>query len=177
MDERNPSVSWLRYLPDYQSIVCIPCRRGIQHPGLAAHLRGQHPNINTIDRKQLVSYYESNALIPSDTFRPPSQPVARILDVPFHLNGLRCTEDGCLYLCRNRGHMGRHYRDQHQWQNPYTRGGSLRQRRNATYPWQGNVRCQRLFTSGQGQGYFEIKGDPDEDKGTQTIISANYIVI
>lgn len=166
MGESCSSVPWLQYNTDHRSIICSPCQRGIQHPGLATHLREQHRDVDLTNRRRLLSYYESKTLVLSDLFSPPSQPITRIPTLPFYSDGLKCTEDGCSYLCRSRSSIAKHYQDQHRWRNPYTKGGSLRQRRDAIYPWQQNVLCQRLFTSGKGQGYFEIKQDTREDPGT-----------
>jgi len=48
---------------------------------------------------------------------------------------------------------------------PNGRGGSVRQRRSHTYPWRENVHCQRCFTHGSRQEYFEVAASsPNEDE-------------
>lgn len=163
MDDVGACFPWLWYHTDYRTLICRRCQHGIRHPGLAAHLRDFHKDLDSSQRQQIVRFYQSQSLIASDVFRPPPQPIHRLRSVQFFLDGLKCTKDGCSYICRSKTSIKRHAEDQHQWENPYTRGGSLRQRRNAIYPWQTNILCQRLFLSGKGQGYFEILPDTNAE--------------
>ncbi|MCJ1461024.1 hypothetical protein MMC28_011406 [Mycoblastus sanguinarius] len=163
MDDMVSAFPWLRYHSDRQVLVCQRCQRGIRHPGLAAHLSKVHRDITTSQRRQITLFYQAKPLIVSDAFTPPSQPVPRVPGVQFFSDGLKCIRDGCSYISRNKGSMKKHAVDQHRWENPYTRGGSLRQRLNATYPWQTDILCQRLFGSGAGPSYYEILPETSED--------------
>ena len=62
--------------------------------------------------------------------------------------------------------MVSHYEQVHDWVNPYKRGGSLRSRQTRVYPWRIGVHCQRFFTRGVPQEYFEVAPEP-----VQTITS------
>ena len=89
------------------------------------------------------------------TIPNPNQPP--FPEIPIYVNGLACTKDGCQFLCRQSKHMASHYQSVHHWLNPYRRGGSLRSRQNHQYPWREKVRCQRFFTQGSRQEYFEVR--------------------
>ncbi len=71
-------------------------------------------------------------------------------------DGLGCSYPPCPFICRSRRHIVDHYNKEHQWINPQKRGGSLRSRQAKVDPWRTGVHCQRLFTRGVRQEYFEV---------------------
>jgi hypothetical protein len=87
---------------------------------------------------------------------------APIPHIPVYSDGLGCEEkqeDGepCRYICRTESGIKQHYRKEHGWQNPQSRGGSQAQRRNIARPWRKDVLCQRLFHNGPRNGYYEVQ--------------------
>ena len=133
------SVDWLIYHPHYRVIVCRSCQRGVTHPGLKSHLSTLHPEISPAERRQLISYYHSLPLILSDSFLPPQQPIIPITHIQVYSDGLQCSQ--CQYVCRCLTAIKNHCSRAHLWKNPYTRGGSMKQRRSHYYPWTTEVYC------------------------------------
>ena len=154
---------WLYYHQDHHILICRRCQQGIRNPSLNIHLRDLHKDINLSQRRQIILFYQSFPLILSDNFHLPLRPVSRVSGVQFFSDGLKCREDGCSYICRKRQTMQSHLATQHQWENPCSREGSLQQRRKLICPWQTDVPCQRLFTSGKRPNYFEILPETDKE--------------
>ena len=147
------------YEPAYRVLICVRCQTGVRHPGLLNHLFSNHPALPCAERRRLAAHYQLHRLDPSDAFSPPPRPVPVIPHVQFYTDGLRCTHSDCAarpYICRAQKPMMRHYKDHHQWMNPYHRGGSLKRRCSHVYPWDKDIACQQLFRGGKGHCYFEV---------------------
>ena len=107
-------------------------------------------------RQQITTMMHRHQLILTDYLILPKVPIEPIAGVVWFRNGWKCDFPNCTYICRSRTPMQTHCHLQHQWKNPYSRGGSQKQRRETVYPWRYNINCQRLFAVGSKQTYFEV---------------------
>ena len=96
------------------------------------------------------------------TFRVPQPDEPPVPHLPVYSDGLGCPFPPCQYVCRSKRWIEQHCSIRHDWVNPNKRGGSLRQRRAHIYPWRTGVHCQRFFTHGKRQEYFEITPVPGQ---------------
>ncbi|MCJ1360886.1 MAG: hypothetical protein MMC33_010895, partial [Icmadophila ericetorum] len=87
-------------------------------------------------------------------------------NIPNPIDNLVVYHDGhqcerCHYICRSKLRMQTHCRQEHGWVNPQRRGHTMKNQRRMGVEmersWKEGVYCQRFFTTGHGQGFFEVQ--------------------
>ena len=161
------------YLPNYRVVVCSDplCRYAVLPTYTHSHLRDRH-QVSVGKRRDIVNQIMAipdiivNKEHLESIFRVPQPDEPPVPHLPVYLDGLGCPFPACQYVCRSKRGIEEHCSIRHNWVNPNKRGGSLRQRRAHIYPWRTGVHCQRFFTHGKRQEYFEVAPGP-----VQTTIS------
>lgn len=86
-------------------------------------------------------------------------------ELEVHRDGLACQlrREGslnCDYVCHMPYGMKKHCKKEHRWINKQGKGGTPASRQRSGLserPWRKGVGCQRFFTHGPGQEYFEVQ--------------------
>ena len=148
--------------PPYRVIICRICRYAVLPDQIHPHLASTKHRISMSKRQMIAAHVmETPNLIQNREqlqreFQIPQPGQAPVSELPVYRDGFACHDLGCPFVCREKTGIRKHCQQAHQWVNPYGRGGSMRQRRAHTYPWRENVHCQRFFTHGARQEYFEV---------------------
>jgi len=148
--------------PEYRVIISQSCQYAVLPSEVDIYLAREKHKISGPKRRVIeVAVMAASKLIYNEEqlqedFIIPQPDQAPIAGIPVYSNGLACTFNSCRFVCRNKKHISENCQGEHLWVNPYPRGGSIRQRRSHTYPWRENVYCQRFFTYGPRQEYFEV---------------------
>jgi hypothetical protein len=158
-------------LSPYGVIVCRICATGVLYDHSDRHLASKTHSLPAIQRQQIR---RELALWPNvlrseadlDRMTPPRDiPPAFEWLTPYN-DGIRCSFVGdagrrCDYVCRSLCGIQSHCRSQHGWENDWRAGSKAADRRRAglstTRPWTDGVYCQRFFTHGRRQEYFEVQ--------------------
>ena len=153
----------LIHIAQHRIIICSRCGYAIVPTQIPAYLTGPKHQITVYKRRVMMA--QVNAIsglitnqheLKSELQIPePQHPL--IPELSIYANGLGCRYQRCRFICRDKAVIQRHYRENHGWVNPYRRGSSLRQRQDHIYPWREQVYCQRFFTQGAQQEYFEVR--------------------
>lgn len=166
-------MEYFHHLPERQVIICKECQYAVWPSQVRSHLQGKQHRIpgkeaaaiqDDIKQWPGVVPFASELEIP----RCIPQPIA---EVPLYTDGLQCqlSPVDCQYICRKHNSIQKHWKDQHNWSIQSNRGGSgqRKQRRIQARFQQGarEVHCQRLFPSGYGSQYFEIRQPEQATQG------------
>ena len=151
----------ISYLPEFHVLLCLLCCIGVRRSQLITHFRNQH-RFTSVQSKALDAFCES--IIPISDVRSietvPSYVENPVGGLPIHSDAVRCQLDRteCQYVCRSTEKMRKHCRKVHQWQQQSHRGrpSTATQASLPPLPWI-SVQCQRLFASGPGSHYFEVR--------------------
>jgi len=152
-------------LAEYQIMTCKTCRHGVLPSQVKSHLSGPKHRMPPARRQQIQ---EEIATWP-ELFQTEADLVR--LEIPMHrpppCTELDCHNDGrkchvCNHIvCTDEG-IKKHYRTQHGWENIWKKGRKAADRQRAglsiNRPWITDVHCQRFFTHGPKQQYFEVQG-------------------
>ncbi len=155
------------HLPIYRVIICSDssCRYAVLPSNVDTHLRVQH-RMSAGKRRDIVHQIMSAPDLIVDkehldvVFRNPESNQPAVPQLPVHSDGFRCTFAPCPYTCRGKSGIIGHCETVHGWVNPYRRGGSVQSRKARTNPWRTGVHCQRFWTRGIPQEYFEVTPVP-----------------
>ena len=107
------------------------------------------PEIRTEITEYISNRYSGPMVFPTGV-------IEKIPELPVHL-GLKC-QMGCSYICQPPVFgMQKHLRKTHQWTNPVKRGRKDKKATaNLATAWATDVTCQRFFTQGKDNIYFEV---------------------
>jgi hypothetical protein len=150
--------------PPYRVIICQVCRYAVLPVQIHPHLASTKHRISIYKRRRIAAQIMKTPNLIQDReqlqreFQIPQPGQAPIPELPVYQDGFACHYQ-CPFVCREKSGIRKHYEQVHQWVNPYGRGGSIRQRRAHIYPWRENVHCQRFFTHGARQEYFEMAAE------------------
>ncbi len=91
--------------------------------------------------------------------QPPTHGPQPLEQLEVFADGRKCNT--CGYIVRTDERIQRHCRLQYGWINPWKRGPKREDRQRAglalSRPWTESVHCQRFFTHGRRQEYFEVQ--------------------
>ena len=163
----------LVHLREYRLVVCRKesCRYAVLPSQLDAHLAdARHrliPSERLAIRHKVISWGDlfQNERDLEDLQVPRDIPPA-FSCLTTYTDGKRCRHvntagERCAYICRDRSGMQRHCRVQHGWVNDWRKGSKVANRQRAglstNRPWTDGVTCQRFFTHGPRQEYFEVQ--------------------
>ena len=162
------------HLRDYRAVICThtSCRYAVLPSNIDTHLRAQHRMSVGLRREIIAHIMSIPSLIVNEEHLglvnspnpPPRQPA--IPHLPVYSDGLGCSYIPCPYVCRSRDGVIKHCESVHGWVNPYKRGRVRGSRPAREYPWRTEVYCQRLFTRGVPQEYFEVAPVPVQTTDT-----------
>ncbi|PWY95554.1 hypothetical protein BO94DRAFT_530288 [Aspergillus sclerotioniger CBS 115572] len=112
LDDLAPS-QLLRYLPDYQVVVCTACQYAVQPHGILRHLKDIHHILR--GRRRKYSHYVASLSLrdPKDVLPPNRADQFPVPNLPVE-PGLQCLSRGCLYLCASVKRMQSHWRSEHR---------------------------------------------------------------
>ncbi len=156
----------LTILSDFRIAICKACKVAVLPSQIYNHYGSKKHRLDTATRRQIQSEISQRQdLIENeeDLIREltlPSPNTAPLSSLILYSDGLACTVEECRYICRTIQGIQRHCRMQHGWINEQGRGGSLASRlqaRTMERPWRESVHCQRFFSHGPRQEYFEVK--------------------
>ena len=160
------------FLDAYGVLVCRECQKGVLYDQLDTHLASVKHRVVRVRRQQIQQELGTwpNLLRNEHDLDRLSTP----RDIPHPIECLTLYRDGkrcdhmdeanqrqCRYVCRDLATMQKHCRVQHGWKNSWKRGSTAANRRRAqlstSRPWTDGVACQRFFTHGPRQEYFEVQ--------------------
>jgi Orsellinic acid/F9775 biosynthesis cluster protein D len=151
----------ISYLAEFHVFLCLAYSIGVRRSQLISHFRRQH-HFTYIQLKALDSFCHSmvSDLDVRSVEAVPLWVEDAISGLAVFSDGLLCQIDRteCQYIGRSAESMRKHCRQAHQWQRKSARGRPSTAVRAilSPPPWT-SVRCQRLFTSGAGSHYFEVR--------------------
>ena len=143
----------LRYLPEYQVLVCRSCQYALQPNYQVSHFVGAPHRIAWNEASQILEPYQDYPMVEAK-FGSLIMPVPDGLvleDLEVFKNGLVCQH--CDYVCTSEKGMENHCRKEHAWKKSWKR--TIRER-----PWW-KTWCQRFFRS-QGCRYFAVRAPAEE---------------
>src|SRR4051812_4465535 len=165
------------HLSEYQLVVCQDetCRYAVLPSQLDTHLASARHRLPPAERlavqREMASWkdlFQSECDL--EGLRVPCNVPPPFSCLTTYTDGKRCshmdlTGERCGYVCRDRSRMQMHCRVQHGWVNSWRKGPKTADRRRAglstSRPWMDGVHCQRFFTHGPRQEYFEVQA-PDQ---------------
>ncbi|OOF97215.1 hypothetical protein ASPCADRAFT_165820 [Aspergillus carbonarius ITEM 5010] len=103
----------LRYLPDYQVVVCTACQYAVQPHGILRHLKEIHHILR--GRRRKYSHYVAGLSLrdPKDVLPPKRADQFPVPYLPVE-PGLQCLSPGCSYLCASVKRMQSHWKSEHR---------------------------------------------------------------
>ena len=155
-------MAFLDFNSTYQLLVCRPCRYAVDPAEILYHLREKHPDLSPAARGVVQQQVARWPTVAPAQIVFPHHAVPYIPSLPYLADGLQCIrcQPPRRYLCTSHAAMKKHCRQAHGWINPYSRGGSRHYRQHRDYPWRTGIPCQRFFTHGAYQQYFEVIPPP-----------------
>ena len=169
------------YLSNYRVIIYSDpsCRYAVLPSHVDRHLLKRH-RVSAGKRRDIVNkimtipeVFVSEEHLEMRFQNPePNQPA--IPQLPVYSDGFACSYIPCRYVCRGKTGIIRHCESVHEWVNPYKCGRAARGRQPRDYPWRIDAHCQRLFTQGTAQEYFEVIPAPVQPQdGAETSVQAS----
>jgi hypothetical protein len=165
MKQFRSTADMLAIVSEFRVAICKACREGVLPSQIWNHYGSKKHQLDVASRRQIrseISQREDLIQNEEDLMREltlPSPTRAPLSDLVLYRDGRACTFDECRYVCRTLQGIQKHCRVQHGWVNEQRRGGSLAMRMQAqtmVRPWRDSVHCQRFFTHGPRQEYFEV---------------------
>src|SRR6186713_1535079 len=155
----------------HRIIVCKSCKFAVLPSHLNAHLASAKHRFSKAERVKIQQQIAAWPGLLQNEADLNHLFIPRDIPEPFehitkYIDGKKCNfsdSEGrkCNYICRDRSIKQRHCRDQHQWTNDWKRGENKENRQRAgrtiDRPWKEGVHCQRFFTHGPKQQYFEVQ--------------------
>jgi RecQ family ATP-dependent DNA helicase len=138
----------LRYMSEFQILVCTLCQYALDPAHITTHLRGKEHRLSTDECLQLMAEFEGQPLIQPkpDQLILPDSSCKPLEDLPIFRDGLACQECSS-YICRSQKWMEDHYRKTHGWKKSKKYGAN-------NQPWR-ETWCKRFFKS-KGLRYFAV---------------------
>jgi hypothetical protein len=149
---QNSYEEMIRYVPEYEIAVCIPCGHSVNaSPGVKNHLITKHSCPNAIAKSIDESFKEKPIRSQSDPkvewITPlPTDPA--IPHLAIYRNAIGCHL--CNFVCLSLATIKNHYRDKHREERE-------NQSRKSPKVWRKNVSVQRFSEGGYGKGFFEVE--------------------
>jgi hypothetical protein len=149
----------------FRVLVCRKCRHGVRPNEIKGHLKGPRHRLPKETREEVGQAIAQWDNINHD---PNTLEIPTAIDDPIeafevHHDGLLCEKDPtqCRFITRSLKVMQRHWREKHEWTS-LPKGGrpSQRQRERAQMAMREafrTVACQRVFPSGKGSHYFQVR--------------------
>lgn len=161
-----------KHLPEQQVIICVECQHAIQPNQIKGHLSTSHNTIPSQVRKTIQEFIQTlqNVAQKKEDIIHPDPDSDPIPGLPIFDNGLVCISEQsgsqCGYTCRSIETMQRHCKKAHNWINSQKRGGNSRakQQHTANRLWIEKQHCQRFFTQGAWQQYFQVMQEAEEEQ-------------
>ena len=145
-------------------MVCKKCHYAVLPSQMDRHLGSAKHRIPASRRRAIYDEIQAwPRLFQTEADLIQLQPPA---DIPPHFPQLKLHADGkkcrtCNQIVRTDEGIQKHCRIEHGWTNNWKRGGQVANRRRAGLsldrPWTNGVHCQRFFTHGRRQEYFEVQ--------------------
>jgi hypothetical protein len=102
----------LEYHPEYRVLVCTQCQYAIQPRAINSHLKDIHKIYRSARHPYTAYTAKYNLCEPGDVVK------ARVVDFPVPylpvLDGLRCLDTDCEYLCISTKRMQKHWLSEHE---------------------------------------------------------------
>ena len=126
--------SFIHY-PQYRLIKCPTCPYTVLPREVETHLASKKHGVSAYKRREIMTQIMKIPDLIQDQgqlereFQTPAPGQNAVAGLPIYSDGVRCLFEPCAFVCRaSRTNTGikEHCRDQHQWVNPYGRGGSMR---------------------------------------------------
>jgi len=163
-------MEYISILGDTGFIACKQCKYSIILSGLEAHFRLKPHQLALEVRGQILSEAQKYPnLIRSreeikDSDIPSSFPFF-FPDLALYSDGLACQD--CSYIVRSEKTISKHYKDEHEWQNPRGKG-RIPKTSLKSIPWASNISCQQFFHTPPGKSYFRVNSKrPFSDRQTR----------
>ena len=140
-------------------LACLRCKFSVLPSSIEFHFSSSPHRLSTDERRQITSEIEKypelirNASGLEEADFPTSFPYF-FPELSVYSNGFQCQD--CFYLARDRQTIVKHYKKEHMWENPRSRGEKIEENEEKDVPWESNVSCQRFFTRGVKSGYFQV---------------------
>ena len=160
MDPLHPFVK----LPEYPFVICKECHYACIANEVQTHLRKHHCEMEKKTRSRIIYEVKSipGIIRSQDKLRQYSVP--EYVDKPIPIiakpktDGIQCQL--CSYITRQEQGMRDHCRHVHGWKNDWKQADNFKKKsqEGRVVPWTTNIRCQRLFPSRAGSGWFEVGG-------------------
>ncbi|KAL3952830.1 hypothetical protein ACCO45_012773 [Purpureocillium lilacinum] len=149
------------HLPKFPVVICKTCGYACVADKVAGRLLARHRNLPVAGRRAVEHTVKSipDIIHQRDELGRLEVPPPAIRAIP-HLappktDGLRWRK--CPFVSRRLQKVRAHCRSAHDWQNPRSRRRPTRNEyAHPDKPRKEGVRCQRIFVSGSGSGWFEV---------------------
>ncbi|KAL4749565.1 hypothetical protein BDW72DRAFT_213984 [Aspergillus terricola var. indicus] len=102
----------LRYLPEYQVVICTGCHYAVQPTAISRHLKEIHRVLRS-RRRKYDQYVAGLRLRDPQDVKPPSEPERFPVPCLPVEPGFRCREPECNHLCVTSKRMKAHWRNNH----------------------------------------------------------------
>ena len=135
----------LKYIPEYQVLICTSCQYALQLNQVDAHLRGKEHRLTKDECKSSMARFVGQLVAEQPVLPDPGR--EPLVDLPIFRDGLICHECNGQYVCRSQEWMEKHCRKVHYWKKSRKQGVNDR-------PWK-ETWCQRFFP-GKGTRYFAV---------------------
>ena len=161
-------MDFISILGDTGLLACLRCKFSVLPSSIDFHFSNSPHRLSPEERRQITSEIEKYPELIQNTSGLeevdfPTSFLYFFPDLSLYSNGFQCQE--CFYLSRDRRTIVRHYREEHEWKNPRSRGEKIDENEEKDVPWESNVSCQRFFTRGVKSGYFQV--NPRRPFGTE----------
>ena len=157
------------HLPSHRVIICtdLSCQYAVLTSHIDRHLSKRYKIIpgkrrDIVNQIMAIPGVFVNKEYLQVAFQNPRPKEPAIPHLPVYSDGLACSYTPCQYICRGKTGIVRHCETIHGWVNPYQRGRTAYARPVRDYPWRTGVYCQRIFTQGIPQEYFEVTPVPED---------------
>lgn len=170
-------------MPQYQIMVCNDCRYAVLPSQMDRHLASAKHRIPATRRRAIHDAIRAwPRLLQTEADLVQLQAPT---DMPPHFEQLELYADGrkchtCQHIMRTDEGIQKHCRIQHGWTNDWKRGGKIANRQRAglsvNRPWTEGVYCQRFFTHGRRQEYFEVQAPRTASRAAQETAEAEEVL-
>ena len=164
-------MEYFTHLVPYGLLVCKECQYGVLPSQVTTHLAGPQHQLPARQRREIRDVVATwPGLLQTDVdFKRVGNP----RDRPRRLEALALHSDGkmchlCGHIVRTRDGIQAHYRREHGVRTSWASGLSGVDGRNP--PWAEGVHCQRFFTHGAAQGYFEVQAPDESDRDAKPTV-------
>ncbi len=152
-------MDFISILGDTGLLACLRCKFSVLPSSIEFHFSSSPHRLSTDERRRITSEIKKypeliqNASGLEEVDFPTSFPYF-FPDLSLYSDGFQCQD--CFYLARERKTIIKHYREEHGWENPRSRGERIDENEEKDVPWKSNVSCQRFFTRRAKSSYFQV---------------------